>query len=244
LRPEFATHNSRRGRLGAGALMIGVPASVAAVVMAGQALAAPAPAQPVPAPAPAAPQIQPQSRQITYGHEVVVRGFASPADAGDTVVLEFAPRGENVWSQLGSTTVGATGAFRLASRLERSGTVQVVDTSSGSLTPFLASGNGGASAATSNRVSVDVAARLRVPSHGIAILAGQALQVRGRLLTAARSPSRRCKAGPGTRLRLPAPARPAGSPCATSPAAPAGRRSASASQETGGTAGRRPWPVR
>ena len=164
--------------------MIGVPASVAAVVMAGQALAAPAPAQPVPAPAPAAPQIHPQSRQITYGHDVVVRGFAPPADAGDTVVLEFAPRGGNVWSQLGSTTVGATGAFRLASRLERSGTVQVVDTSSGSLTPFLASGNGGASAATSNRVSVDVAARLRVPSHGIAILAGQALQVRGRLLPA------------------------------------------------------------
>jgi hypothetical protein len=162
--------------------MIGVPASVAAVVVAGQALAAPAPAQPVPAPAPAAPQIHPQSRQITYGHDVVVRGFAPAADAGATVVLEFAPRGGNVWSQLRSTTVGATGAFRLASRLERSGTVRVVDTSTGSLTPFVASGNSTGTATTSNPVSVDVAARIRVPSREIDVLAGQALQVRGRLL--------------------------------------------------------------
>ena len=171
-------HNARRRRLGLGALTIGIPASVAALTAAAQALASPLPAP---------PQIHPQSRHIAYGHDVVVRGFAPPADAGHTVVLEFAPRGATSWTALRSTTVAGTGAFRLAGRLERSGAVRVVDTSSDALTPFVASGNtGGAAAATSNPVPVNVAARVRVPSRGIAVNAGQAVQVRGRLLPAAR----------------------------------------------------------
>lgn len=172
-------HNSRRGRLGVGALMIGVPASVAALVVAGQALAAPAPP-------PGAPQIHPQSRRIAYGHDVVVRGFAPPADAGHTVVLEFAPSGASAWNPLGSTTVGATGTFRLAGRLEHSGVVRVLDTSSGGLTPFVASGNTGGTAATSNPVPIDVAARVRIGAPAVNVLAGQAVQVRGRLLPAQR----------------------------------------------------------
>jgi len=168
---------ARRSRLGAGALMIGIPASVVALVVAGQAFASPASAP---------PQIHPQSRHIPYGHDVVVKGAAPAADAGHTVVLEFAHRGDSAWSQLASTTVGGTGAFRLAGRLEQSGTVRVVDTSSGSLTPFLASGSTGGTVVTSNPVPVDVAARVRVPSRGIDVLAGQALQVRGKLLPAVR----------------------------------------------------------
>jgi rare lipoprotein A len=167
--------DSRRGRLGVGALMIGVPAATAALVAAGQALASPAP---VP------PQVHPQSRHIAYGHDVVVRGFAPPAEAGHTVVLEFARRGDTVWSQLGSTTVSGTGAFRLAGRLERSGTVRVVDTSSGSLTPLFAPGSTGGIPATSNPVPVDVAAGVRVRSRTVDVLGGQAVQVRGRLLPA------------------------------------------------------------
>ena len=170
-------YNSRRGRLGVGALMIGVPASAAALV-AGQALASPAPSL---------PQIHPQSRHIAYGHDVVVRGAAPPSDAGHTVVLEFAARGATVWSQLASTTVGSTGAFRLAGRLEQSGIVRVLDTSSASLTPFVASGStAGSAAATSNPVPVDVAARIRVPTRSVSALAAQAVQVRGRLLPAVR----------------------------------------------------------
>ena len=169
-------HNSRRGRLGVGALMIGIPASVAALVVAGQALASP-----VPAP----PQIHPQSRHIAYGHNVVVKGAVPAADAGHTVVLEFARRDATVWSQLGSTTVGSTGAFRLAGRLEQSGTVRVVDNSSSPLTPFVASGGlPGAAVPTSNPVPVDVAARVRVPARAVDVLAGNAVQVRGRLLPA------------------------------------------------------------
>ena len=99
MRPELAMHNSRRGRLGVGALMIAIPASAAALI-AGQAFASPAQAL---------PQIHTQSRHIAYGHDVVVRGTAPPSDAGHTVVLEFARRGATAWSQLGSTTVGSTG---------------------------------------------------------------------------------------------------------------------------------------
>jgi len=170
-------HNSRRGRLGVGALMIGIPASAAALV-AGQAHASPAPAL---------PQIHPQSRHIAYGHDVVIRGAATESDAGHTVVLEFAPRGATAWSQLASTTVSSTGAFRLSGRLEQSGIVRVLDTSSVALTPFVASlGTGGSAAATSNPVPVDVAARVRVPTRSVDALAGQTVQVRGRLLPAGR----------------------------------------------------------
>ncbi|HUA07007.1 MAG TPA: septal ring lytic transglycosylase RlpA family protein [Solirubrobacteraceae bacterium] len=166
---------SRRSRLGGGALMIGIPASVAALVVAGQALAAPTPAP---------PQIHPQSRHIAYGHNVVIRGAAPAADAGHTVVLEFARPGDTVWSQLASTTVGSTGAFRLAGRLEQSGNVRVVDTSSGSLTPFLASASADSTLVTSNPVPVDVAARVRMSQRAVDVLAGQAVLVRGRLLPA------------------------------------------------------------
>jgi rare lipoprotein A len=163
---------SRRSRLGVGALMIGIPASAAAMV-AGQALASP-----VPNPT----QIQPQSRHIAYGHDVVVRGSAPASDAGHTVTLEYAQRGATVWSQLGSTTVGSAGTFRLAAPLEHSGLVRVLDTTSGSLTPFVASSNGDGGAALSTPVPVSVAAGVRVRSHPINVLAGQAVLVRGRLV--------------------------------------------------------------
>ena len=171
-------HKARRDRLGTGALMIGIPASVAALVAAGQALASPAPAP---------PQIHPESGHIAYGDHVVVRGAAPPADAGHTVVLEFASGGATAWSQLGSTTVGSAGAFRLAARLEQSGIVRVVDTSSGSLTASVTSGTAnGTAATTSNPVPVDVAAHVRVPTRSVDALAGQAIQVRGRLLPGVR----------------------------------------------------------
>ena len=168
---------SRRSRLGVGALMIGIPASAAAIV-AGQALASP-----VPEPH----QIQPQSRHIAYGHDVVVRGSAPASDAGHTVALEYAQHGATVWSQLGSTTVGTAGAFHLSAQLERSGLVRVLDTTSGSLTPFAALTTGGdGGAATSSPVPVYVAAGVRVRSHPINVLAGQAVLVRGRLVPGAR----------------------------------------------------------
>lgn len=164
----------RRSRLGVGALMIAIPASAAAIA-AGQALASPAPNP---------PQIHPQSRQVQYGRDVVVRGAAPASDAGHTVVLQFARRGATGWSQLGSTTVGSTGAFKLTGRLERSGAVRVVDTSDGSLTPFEAGRITGGVSATSSAAPVDVTPLMRVPTRQISVLGGQAVHVRGRLLPA------------------------------------------------------------
>jgi hypothetical protein len=167
---------SRRSRLGIGALMIGIPAAAAAMV-AGQALASPAQA-PL--------HIKPRSSRIAYGRDLVVTGSESAWDAGHTVVLQFARRGAAAWSQLGSATVNGAGAFQLAARLEQSGLVRVLDASSGSLTPFVAHARGAGSggAATSSAVPVNVAARVHVPSRGFDVNAGQAVQVRGRVLPA------------------------------------------------------------
>jgi rare lipoprotein A len=164
---------SRRSRLGLGALMIAIPASL----VGSQALAAPA-QQPL--------HFSARSVRIAYGHDMVVRGTATASEAGHTVVLEFAPRGQSSWRQLSSSTIGAGGQFRLIRAMFESGTVRAVDTSSGSLTPFVARGSAGARFQASTPIPVDVAASVRVPSRQIAVLGGQAIQVRGRLLPARR----------------------------------------------------------
>jgi rare lipoprotein A len=169
---------SRRARLGIRALTIGIPAAAAAMA-AGQAFASPAQA-PL--------HIHSRSGPVAYGHDLVVTGTETSSDTGHTVVLEFARRGASAWSQLGSATIDGAGTFQVAARLNQSGVVRVLDASSGSLTPFVAHPRGDHSggAATSSPVPVDVAAGVRVPSRGINVLAGQAVQLRGRLLPAAR----------------------------------------------------------
>jgi len=154
--------------------MLAVP-SLAGGLAAGQALAAPAPA-PL--------RIGSRPIQVPYGRQVVVRGTAAVAQAGDTVVLEFAPRGGSAWSLLGSSTIGAGGQFRLLGTPIRSGELRALDTSTGALTPFIARGASGGTAPTSSPVAVDVSARVRVPTRQFALLAGQAIQIRGRLLPA------------------------------------------------------------
>jgi hypothetical protein len=111
-------------------------------------------------------------------------GAESPADAGHTVALQFAARGASAWSDLSSTTVGGDGRFRISTRLERSGEVRALDTSSGVLTAFVTGVNSGATQATSSTVPVDVDAAMHVPARRIAVLAGQTVSVRGRLLPA------------------------------------------------------------
>jgi rare lipoprotein A len=164
----------RRARLGAGALMIGIPASAAAL-SAGYAFAAPAPA-PV--------HIKPRSQHISYGQELVLNGSESAADAGHTVALQFAARGASAWTNVGSTTVGDDGRFRLTARLDRSGVVRALDTPSGVLTAFVTGFNAAVTQPTGSTVPVDVAAAMRVRARRIAVLAGQAVSVRGRLLPA------------------------------------------------------------
>jgi hypothetical protein len=151
--------------------MIAVPMSAAAL-LAGQALAAPAQQ---------ALRITPRSVRIPYGHDVIVRG-AAPSDAGHTIVLEFAPRGASAWRRMSSATVAGDGSFRLIGALAQSGRLRALDTSTGAQTPLLARSPGGAVAATSAPVPVDVAARVRVRPRAVSILGGQAVLVRGQLL--------------------------------------------------------------
>jgi hypothetical protein len=144
----------------------------AATLVAGQALAAPAQQ---------ALRITPRSVRIPYGNDVIVRG-AAPGEAGHTVVLEFARRGDSAWRRLSAATIAGDGSFRLTGALAKSGRVRALDTSTGSQMPLLARSSGGVVAATSAPVPVDVAARVRVRPRPISVLGGQAILVRGRLL--------------------------------------------------------------
>jgi rare lipoprotein A len=174
VRPDTAVRTRRRARLGVRALTIGIPASAAAIG-AGQALAAPDPA-PL--------QITPRSEHIGYGRELLVTGSESPADAGDTIELQFAPRGALTWQALSSTTLGSDGRFRATATIARSGRLRAVDVSGGALSAFAAGSSTGTLQATSKPVPVDVAAQVRVRARRISVLAGQTILLRGRLLPA------------------------------------------------------------
>jgi len=164
----------RRSRSGLGAVMLAVSGGAAALA-ASQALGAPVQGS---------PHTTSRSIRIPYGNPVIVRGTAPASDAGHTIVLQFARRGEAGWRQLSSSTVDAGGGFRVAAELTESGSLRALDASSGSLTPFLARGSTGGADPASRPMPVDVAARMGVPDRQISLLGGQTLQVRGRLLHA------------------------------------------------------------
>jgi hypothetical protein len=167
--------------VGAGAFLIAVSAGGAAVA-AGQALAAVT--QSAPQTHPRSLQIGPRSLRVSYGRSLVVRGSAASTDAGHTIALQFARRGQSGWRQLSSTTVAANGHFRLAGTLTQSGAVRAVDVSNGALTPFVPRVATAHTAPASTSVPVEVSARVRVPNKQIDVLGGQAIQVRGSLLPA------------------------------------------------------------
>src|SRR5581483_4235826 len=125
------------------------------------------------------------SLRIPYGHDVTVRGAAPSADAGHTVILEFARTGASGWRRLSSSTIAGDGSFRLTGALPQSGAVRALDTSSGAQAPLLARASSGGATPTSAPVPVDVVARVRVHPRRISVLGGQAIRVSGRLLPAA-----------------------------------------------------------
>jgi hypothetical protein len=156
-------------------LIIAVPLSAAALV-AGQALAAPVRQE--------ALRLTPRSVRVPYGRDLIVRGAAPAADAGHTVVLEFARAGQppSAWRQLSSATIAADGGFRLVGAVAQSGSVRALDSTTGADTPLVARASGGASAPTTSPVPVDVVARVHVRPRPISVLGGQAVRIRGRLL--------------------------------------------------------------
>jgi hypothetical protein len=168
----------------------------------------------------AAPQSETQvvlrPRQIRYGHKFTVMGIASAADAGQRVLLEFAPAGSSNWRALTAGRVRRSGRFRLVASLRQSGLVRVVGTSGGfaprvpnlprtiprvtnprgttSPAPAAAIGSPAPAIAIapSDSQHVAVAAELLVPTGSLNVLDGQAVDVRGDLLPA----------GAGRRVRL------------------------------------------
>lgn len=174
MRPDEAIPLWRRARLGAGAVLIVIGAGATALA-ASQALAAPS-KDPL--------QIGTRSIHVSYGHDLIVRGSAASTDAGHTIVLQFARRGQSAWRRLSAATVGTGGGFRVAGKLNQSGVVRAVDASTGTLTPFVARGTTGRTAPASTPVPVDVSARIRVPSRQAAVLGGQAIHVHGTVLPA------------------------------------------------------------
>lgn len=135
-------------------------------------------------PAHQALRLAPRALRVAYGRDVTVRGEAPAAEAGQTVVLEFAPRGASAWSPVGASTIGPDGRFRLTGAPAQSGAVRALDTASGSLTPLVARVRSGRVAATSQPVPVEVEARVRARRRSISVLGGQPISVRGRLLPA------------------------------------------------------------
>lgn len=160
------------------ALMIGIPASAVALT-AGTALAASASPQ-----SPTAVQAHLKSRQIAFGHPVVVTGTVPSADAGHKLDLQYLPTGASRWQTLRSTIPGASGRYRLSARLRRSGFVRVVDASTAPIAPVI--GTASASAAASSTQHVAVAAAFRLRPQTLASLGGHAVAVSGQFLPALR----------------------------------------------------------
>jgi rare lipoprotein A len=175
MRTMLGLRNLRPARMGAGALILAVPASAVALA------ATQADAQ-------SAIQFNLEPRQLSYGHDVAVKGTASASNAGQRVELEFVPAGGTSWRAISSATVASDGRFRMVAPVRHSGLLRVAGpggaSASAPVTPLAsaATTTTGVAASASQRVSVS--ARFRVSEQSINVLAGQRVDVRGKLLPA------------------------------------------------------------
>jgi peptidoglycan lytic transglycosylase len=159
---------SRPIHIGAGALMLAIPASAAALA-AGQ------------ADTKSAIQINAAPRQIVFGHALTVTGSTASTNAGHPLELQLAPAGATTWRAVGSTKVGGDGRFRVVAPVKQSGLVRVI----GAVDPRTlgaVSSSGSSAIAPSAARPFSVAAKFRVPRASINVLGGHRGHVRGRLL--------------------------------------------------------------
>jgi rare lipoprotein A len=138
------------------------------------------------------------SGRIGYGRDVILTGRAPAAEAGQTVSLQYAsgPAESRTWRTLATTQVRASGRFRLAAPLRRTGVVRAVGSwqpgaqQASALNGVSAAGDASVTATSvPERVLVD--ARLRIPAQALAVYGGGAVRVRGFLLP--RAPGRRVR---------------------------------------------------
>jgi peptidoglycan lytic transglycosylase len=171
MRPMRRLRKSRPVQVAAGALLLAIPASAAALT------AGPANAQ-------SAVQINLNKRHIALGDDVVVTGTASGGAQGQKLLLQFARTGTSSWQMVRWTTLHGTGKFRFHVPLRESGLLRVVPSDGANAARTLPpTGIGSAQTlAPSAPQRVLVGSTLRVPRNTINVLAGQRIDVPGRLL--------------------------------------------------------------
>ncbi len=173
MRPISKTRRGRRAYAALGVLIVGSSAPAVALAV-GQ------------ADAQSAVQVAVNRHRLAFGQVVVASGNATNGSAGQIVQLQFARAGTRSWQSLASATVRSDGGFRFEVLLKRSGLVRVVPATPTSIDREVAVSNpgavstGGVSPSASERVSV--AARFDVPAQPFNALAGQSVDIRGRLL--------------------------------------------------------------
>jgi rare lipoprotein A len=173
MRPSEMLRKSRPAQLGAGALMLAIPASAVALT-AGK------------ADAQSAIQITLNPRHLAYGHDVTVTGTGAAGAAGRRLELEFAPAGDRTWRPVASTTAGRNGGFRFVTRLRTSGLVRVVDAGGAAAPRGTTAAGRPSTAAVSPSAArhLSVASRFRLRPRSIDVLGDQAINVAGKLLPA------------------------------------------------------------
>ena len=187
MRPSFRLRGMRTAQLTMAATMLAVPASAIALPSATSADARP-PTGPLP--------VRVTPRHVGFGEPVNVTGSAVRAQAGHTVVLQSAPSARSAWRRVSATRIGRRGRFAFHERLRSSGVLRAVELGprrTAAATPVAhARSTGGAelsptrtpvrTTAVSRVAAIQVAARMRVAEREHAVLAGEQIQVAGRLL--------------------------------------------------------------
>lgn len=168
--------SSRLAHAALGATIIAVPASATALAEAATTPSASGTGAPI--------TEHVASRQIKYGHDVIVTGSAPSSDAGQRVYLEYSPGGSRSWQQVADGVVGDNGRFQLSARLRNSGQLSVAGAwqrgPGGPGAPAEAGDTG--SAGSGDPTHVTVAASVRVRARSLDELGGQRLELSGRLL--------------------------------------------------------------
>jgi rare lipoprotein A len=168
MRPKRNLREVRRAHLVAGAMMLAIPASAVALTVGA-------------ADARSAIQISVVQRHIDYGQALTITGNASPANAGQKVVLEFARTGGGHWRAIDTARVGPHGHFAFKTPVRQSGLVRALSASSTAARARLPLGSSAAIAPSPAR-RVQVTPRFRVRDRSINVLGGQSVTVDGRLL--------------------------------------------------------------
>jgi rare lipoprotein A len=186
MRPKQMLRKSRPVQLGAGALMLAIPASAVALT-AGQ------------ADAQSAVQINLTPRHTAYGRQLTITGSVPSGASRQSLQLQFEPTGSVGWRALKTTAQRGDGRFRFSTLARKSGLVRVVPAApAGSALRVASAGGpavgaagiaaptpvGAASIAPSAATPLSVRARFVVHTRRLDTLAGRPVHVTGKLLPA------------------------------------------------------------